>query len=208
MNNEYQPVITARTGALTEFRVGCVAAVKFCAFQVLEGDGLSSNSSTIIPFTRLASDGNSYLKPVFRQGNGNPSKPDVSGSEAYLSMAGGMRETVVVQFPRAGNYSIWQRVLAFDDESEQLLMTVVVEGDDVEPKDITGYSLASGRPLIPEDRPIDGYSGLTFGVEYDQEVYPFPYYGVGDINGENVTVSMQFDHAIQLSSCKIQMPQA
>jgi hypothetical protein len=189
VNNEYQPLIKARTGALTEFRVSCVSAERFCAFQVLEGDGLL-NTSTIIPFTRLASDGTSYLKPVYRRSNGNPVLPDVSSSEAYLSMAGGMRETVVVQFPRPGNYSIWQRVTAFDDDSNQLLMTVMVEGDDVEPKDITGYSLSSGKPLIPEDRPIDNYSGLTFGVEYDQEVYPFPYYGVGDINGENVTVSI------------------
>lgn len=56
----------------------------------------------------------------------------------------------------------------------------------MESKEITGYSHSSGRLLIPEDRRIDDYSGLTFVVEYDQEVYPFQYYGVGDIKDENV----------------------
>ena len=88
VNNEYQPTIQARTGALTEFRIACVSADKLCAFQILEGDGTSSNS-TIVPFDRVASDGITYQYPVFRRGNGNPLLPDVTASEAYLSLAGG-----------------------------------------------------------------------------------------------------------------------
>jgi len=53
-------------------------------------------------------------------------------------------------------------------------MTVVVSGPEVEAKDITGYNLASGRPLIDEDREIVEYRGMTFQTNYDQEVFPFP----------------------------------
>lgn len=184
VNNEFQPTIEARTEALTVFRVVCVSASNLCNFMVLEGDG-NTTDATIIPFDIVASDGISYTNPVYRKPNGNPLIPDITATEAYLAMGGGMREVVVVQFPRAGKYTIWQRSTAFDDGVEQLLMTVNVIGDDAERKSIESYSLASARPPIPEDRPIDEYRGLSFGTEYNQEVFPFPYYGIGDVNGDD-----------------------
>jgi FtsP/CotA-like multicopper oxidase with cupredoxin domain len=186
VNNKYQPTIEARTGALTVFRIACVSSSRICAFQIIEeGDDPLSANSTIIPFDRVASDGITYLKPVHRRGNGNPLLPDVTASEAYLSMGGGMREVITVQFPRAGNYTIWQRGVAFDDLVEQLLMTVNVTGPDAEVKSIEQYNLASARPHISEDREVVEFRGMTFETKYDQEGLPFPYYGVGDINGNN-----------------------
>ncbi|KAL3906759.1 MAG: hypothetical protein SGILL_009143, partial [Bacillariaceae sp.] len=158
VNNEYQPTIEARTGALTEFRVVCVSADALCAFQILEGDGMSSDNSTIVPFDRVASDGITYQYPLYREANGNPLLPDVTASEAFLEMGGGMREVVVAQFERPGTYTVWQRCSAFDDCNEQLLMTINVSGETVERKSIVDYELASYRPLIPEDREIAGKS--------------------------------------------------
>ena len=184
VNNEYQPTIEARTGALTVFRIACVSSSRICAFQICEGDGIL-NTSTIIPFDRVASDSITYLKPVHRRGNGTPVLPDVSKSEAYLSMGGGMREVITIQFPWEGNYTTWQRGCAFDDMVEQVLMTVNVTGLDTEVKSIEQYNLASARPHLSEDREVVEYCGMTFETKYNQEVYPFPYYGVGDINGNN-----------------------
>lgn len=187
VNNEYQSTITAHTRALAIFRVVCVSAGNTCAFLIVEGDEASTASNrhaNIIPFDSVASDGISYAKPVYRRANGNAMIPDLTGTEAYLAMGGGMREVVAVQFPRAGTYTIWQRSNVFDASISQLLMTVNVVGADAVRKDITGYSLASARPPIPEDRKIDENRGLTFGTEYNQEVFPFPYYGVGDVNGQ------------------------
>ena len=156
VNNEYQPTIEARTGALTEFRVVCVSAGNLCAFQILEGDGDSPDPATIVPFDRVASDGITYQTPLHRQANGNPLLPDVTGSEAYLVMGGGMREVVVAQFERPGIYHVWQRCNAFDDCHEQMLMTINVTGEPVERQSILGHELASYRPLIPEDREVAG----------------------------------------------------
>ena len=157
VNNEYMPTIEARTGALTEFRVVCVSAGELCAFQILEGDGKSSNS-TIVPFDRVASDGITYQYPLHRQGNGDPMLPDVTGSEAFLVMGGGMREVVVAQFERPGTYTVWQRCNAFDDCDHQQLMTINVTGETVERKSIVDYELSSYRPLIPDDREVSGES--------------------------------------------------
>ena len=186
VNNEYQPTLQARTGALSVFRVACISAGNLCAFIIIEGEDKGENS-TIIPFHRVASDGITYESPIYRRGNGNPLIPDLTNTEAYLSMGGGMREVVVAQFPRAGTYQIWQLSNAFDDGVEQMLATVEVTGNDAEPQNLTGYTLQSARPKIPEDRPIDEYRGMTFKTDYNQEAYPFPYYQIGDINGENAS---------------------
>lgn len=106
INNEHQPTIEARTGALSTFRIACFSASKLCAFQILEGDGMDANA-TIVPFNRVGSDDIAYKTPANREGNGDPLKPDISGSEAHLSMGGGMRETITVQFLRPGNCTVW-----------------------------------------------------------------------------------------------------
>ena len=196
VNNEYQPTIQARTGALTVFRIACVSASRICAFMVIEGSGWDPNAnmgagacaadSKIIPFDILASDGISYANPVHRRGDvGDARFPDSSSAEAYLSMGGGMREVVAVQFPKAGTYTIWQRTIAFDDGFPQLLATVEVTGDDAEYKPISGYNLTSVRPHIdlPEEREVTEYRAMSFGTKYDQAKIPFAYYGVGDVNG-------------------------
>jgi hypothetical protein len=56
VNNEYQPTIEARMGALTVFRVACVSSSRICSFQICEGDGIL-NTATIIPLDSVASDG-------------------------------------------------------------------------------------------------------------------------------------------------------
>lgn len=203
VNNEYEPTFQARTGALSVFRLACVSAGNLCAFMILEGTNKTENS-TIIPFDRVASDGISYTNPVHREGNGNPLIPDLTNTEAYLSMGGGMREVVVAQFPRAGTYEIWMISNAFDDGNEQLLATVNVTGEDATPADITGYTLKSGRPSI-ESRPVDEYRGMTFKTNYDQEAYPFPMYGIGDVNGENASAYnlTEFDIGAKGRTCGI-----
>lgn len=185
VNGQFQPTLDARTGALTVLRVACISANHLCQFSILEGEGTSENS-TIIPFDMIASDGITYKSPVHRRGNGNPLIPDISKSEAYLSMGGGMREVILVQFPRPGQYTVWQRGVAPDDSIPQLLMHINVTGVEVKPANISDYNCSSARPPIPDTRLVSEYRGLSFNTMYNQEKYPFPYYGVGDINGKDV----------------------
>lgn len=120
VNNEYQPTLYARTGALTLLRIACVSASFICSFQILRSASSASAEAynvtagfTIYPFWRVASDGISYEHPVKRAPTplSSASTPDVVGegyNPAYLAMGGGMREDVVVQFNEPGEYVIAQ----------------------------------------------------------------------------------------------------
>ena len=122
-----------------------------------------------MPFDILASDGITYHRPKHRSAYGNPKLPDVTSLEAYLSLGGGMREAVVVQFPRAGLYSIMQRSIAFDDGVPQLLATVNVTDEafdcwksyQCKQLNLEQFTLDSARPLISKDRKVVEYRGLS-----------------------------------------------
>jgi FtsP/CotA-like multicopper oxidase with cupredoxin domain len=198
VNGVFHPTLSARTGALTLFRLACISASKVCAFQILrhlgeaefqpatpefrmrrmqakpskpsvlqdsvfETQGLPAGP-TIVPFYQVASDGISYSSPRYRAGNGDPASPDISASEAYVAIGGGMREDIVVQFPAAGTYTIEQVSNAFDDGYNQRLATVhVSEGgpfvSDVIPPEGTRRRLLFGS--MPDNPPDDEPANLS-----------------------------------------------
>ena len=126
MNQEYQPTFTARTGALTLFQVACVSAGNVCAFQIVR-----DSDQAIVPWDQVSSDGITYSRPYHRRGNGSPLIPDSTASEAYLSLGGGQREGLVVQFETPGTYTVYARIAAFDDKGtnpyDEILAFITVE---------------------------------------------------------------------------------
>eukprot|EP00040_Diaphanoeca_grandis_P017588 m.91988 g.91988 ORF g.91988 m.91988 type:complete len:1106 (+) comp26516_c0_seq2:169-3486(+) len=194
VNNEYQPRFNAALGHLTVFNIACIAANDLCAFQIvrkvntstLDGGPTTTLVEEDLGFYRLASDGISYERPIRRNPSidANTYLPDVSPAEmAYLSMGGGMRETVALVFPAPGEYFVYQRSTAFDDGSEQLVATITVAstGSTVNTTNIglENITLKSGRSTSDVlARNVTRTRDLTFATNYSQDGIPFVQYGV------------------------------
>ena len=243
VNGQFLPTIHARAGVLTLLRLACVSASKLCSFHIVtyeEGaPGEAGARRKAVPFYQVASDGISYKSPRWRDIQPDPQyysaccgkstayaaapdvcdefdaaeSPDTCGMEAYMTLGGGQREDLIVQFPKEGMYYVEQWSEAFDNGIKQSLGTINVTDDcgycpdGCTPRDLRDYTLHSARPSVldDDDRPIVRERGLMFMTQcvqearvasycarrdpvcavnrYDQGKGPFAEYGIADYNG-------------------------
>jgi FtsP/CotA-like multicopper oxidase with cupredoxin domain len=194
VNDEYQPTFTARVGHLTLIHVACISAANLCTFQIEKPPTSLLGRSPVLGFLRVASDGISYERAVDRPeqiGVDNKYTPDVTKNLAYLSMAGGMRESILVYFDTPGRYSVVQVANAFDDSNNQRLATIEVVDTDPTPTDTTHakrksvyeaflqhrlYSARSTQDIM--ERSVIRHRSLSFESGYRQDGIPFLQYGI------------------------------
>jgi len=223
VNQEYQPTFQARTNALSLMKVLCVSAGNLCSFQIVR-----DSDETIVPFFQVASDGISFENSIYRNSKGDFLHPDINAnhsvpaSQAYLSQGGGQRDAIAVFFEEPGSYTVYNEITAFDDDAGQnaavdgrhILMRFDVIGESsasktIKPRQMEAYQLASARKLISKNRRISEHRAVSFVTSYNQENYPFPFFGVGDINSKSAEETgtiydyRNFDMGIKGGTCGI-----
>ena len=210
VNGEYEPTFTARTNALSLFRVICVSTANLCTFQIQNDE-----TQEAVGFYQVASDGSTYNHPVWRSPKGSTDYPfsNARTLEAYLSQGGGQRDDVVVIFDKPGNYTIYSATASFDNNVHNpgyvTARVEVVESEDAdetmsrrkgyraELEKFGGLYLKSYKALSARKNPAEGFEGVqefravSFLTAYNQEHYPFPFYGVSDFNKTGVPATVE-----------------
>jgi len=205
VNDEFQPTLRATAGHMSLFRIVCVSAEWMCGFQIF-----NNADKRIVPFHIVSSDGITWPAPGhYAGGQTLPVSLNEMGtfkvSEAYLVMGGANRHDLLVQFPRAGNYTIFQAT--YLGQNSQLLAHVKVSPGahcgaahqaGCKEKILTGRSLNAALEDLDPGRPITVRRSLSFAQELNRSMVPFVQWGIADKSQSKGSFQMYNVHEVNM----------
>lgn len=186
VNDGYQPTFAVTAGHLTLIRLVCVSTEWMCGFQIY-----NESDYSIQGFDVVASDGITWHAPVHMDDKGyaveNNRMMILQPSQAFLLLGGGQRQDLLVQFPRAGNLTVYQTT--FGGQSPQTLAWFNIKAGkrcgrttDCVAKNLTKYQMTAATAFVPEERPIELYRAMTMAQQLNRSMIPWVQWGLSDYN--------------------------